>query len=331
MNTRDAASFCRTLGMMYRAGLPIHRSLTVLGQREAVAYLMRGEPLWRSLQRARVLDRVPIQMIRLGETVGNLPQVLDRLTEFLDCLNRARGRILSALAYPAMVLLVCLAVLAWLPGFLFRPVLEFLANTGGELPTATRLALFLCAALRNPLLWLGAAVLLGLTYRAFKNRQAPLDPGWEQRLLRLPAAGRGWRNLVALRFGRGLEGVLASGAPLMTGLSLCAEASGSGLFQSQVRSLIEDMRNGHSLANALERLDLLPLAYRRALKVGAETGRLEQMLPSLNTMAEEEFELLLESLVTLLEPLVMLLLGGLVALMIAATLSPFLELMRSVL
>ena len=330
MNTRQAASFCRTLGMMYRAGLPLHRSLMVLGQGEAVAHLMRGEPLWSSLARAQVLDRVPIQMIRLGETLGNLPQVLDRLTDFLDCLNRARGRLLSALTYPAMVLVVCLLVLVWLPGFLFRPVLDFLANTGGEIPLATRLVLMLCSGLRSPVFWLALAGAIGLAYRRLK-KMAHLDPVWEERLLRLPAAGRGWRNLVALRFGRGLEGVLASGAPLMTGLSLCAEASGSRLFGNQVRALIEEMRNGHAFANALERLEILPVAYRRSLKVGAETGRLEQMLPALNTMAEEEFELLLESVVTLVEPFVMLLMGGLVALMIAATLSPFLELMRSVL
>ncbi len=273
------------------------------------------------------LHRHELAVIEAGERAGTLDTVLARLAGFLDLQAGVRDQIVTALIYPALIVLVALGIAAGLLGVaLPRLGALFLDDPALPLPLLTRVVMGTGRAALVAGLPLLAAAAIALGIAAHRLRRDPARAAaWHGRLLRLPLAGPGWGLLAALRFARTLALLLNGGVPLVDGLRLAGEATGNLWIAARTAESADAVRHGSSLADAVRRLPPLDV-LAGWVQVGETSGTLPALLESAADRLERRWQRFLARRLNALEPLLILGIGLFVLVVVLAILLPILTL-----
>lgn len=265
-------------------------------------------------------------MVAAGEGAGTLPAVLERLANLLERQAELRGRVQSALAYPAALALVATLAVGALMAFVVPTIARQFADIGQTLPLLTRIIMALSSGLAS-YWWLmvtvgAGAVALGV--RALQDAGVRLRfDGW---LLRLPLIGRLLRDLAAARLARTLAMMVASRLPLVDGLMLTLPTIGNHEIRARVADMASDIREGASLTAAMKRAGVLPPLLVAMVAGGESAGRLDTMLERGAEALEREYDAMTRTGLAVLEPAIILVMGGAVAIIVLAILLPILQL-----
>lgn len=265
-------------------------------------------------------------MIAAGEGSGALPALLERLAELLERQARIRARILTALAYPLVLAVVAIGVVAALMLFVVPQVVDQFDSIGQRLPLLTRLVI----GVSNLLAHWWWALLLGMAALALLGWRALRDPAIrlaaDGALLRVPLLGRLIRDLHAARLSRTLATMVANRLPLVEGLALTADTVHNRALRSATLGLVEAVRGGGSLSGALKRAGVFPPLLVTLAASGEASGRLDRMLERAAEYLEREFDAFTATMLALLEPVIIVLMGAIVALIVLSILLPILQL-----
>lgn len=320
----ERARLLRSLATLYGCGVPLDRSLELLGRQFegdfALLHGARRRLLEGNSLSAALRDLFPARMramVRLGEASGTLDSVLVALADEEEARSEQDQRLRSALTYPLFLFAVVVGVLLVAGPAVLRGTGEFVTKFGDAPPAG----LALLELLASPFTWLllgGSALAAGRTLR----RRPQL---W----LRLPAVNRLWLARALARFARHLAGALASGVPLLTALDLGRDACGHPILARELGRWSEDLLLGRDLRTSIARSEGLPASFLATLTSGLETGNLERLLPSLAWLYEQEVEAATDALAAAAVPLMMLVMGGLVALVIATLTGPLVKLVAA--
>jgi len=265
-------------------------------------------------------------MVAAGETTGSLTTILARLADLLERQAEVRGKLIAALAYPIVLAVVAVGVVAALMIFVVPRVVEQFTDVGQQLPFLTR-AVIAISGFAASWWWLVAILLAAV---AFGWVTAMRRPGFkarvDSRLLRLPLFGRLLRDLYAARFARTLSTMVSSRLPLVEGLRLTVPTIRNAALAGATANIVDQVRAGGSLSAALRDAGVFPplLVYMTAS--GESAGRLEQMLERAADYLEREFDRFTAASMALLEPVIIVIMGSCVALIILAILLPILQL-----
>lgn len=325
----DVAAAFRYLSTLLDSGFPLDRALEVTGglvARDDVAGALgavrRKVRSGTSLSEALSEDRetfppLAVGMARAGERGGHLGRALGRLAEHLEREEELKGRVGSALLYPALMTTVGGAALVVLVFYVLPRFVDILDQAGAALPRSTALLLAAGDFLGRWWWLLAAAAVVGV---AAGTAWARSDPGRRtvaRLLLRLPVVGRLRRRTVATRFGRSLGELLRSGLSIVPALDAASAALADPATAEELAAARDRVRAGERLADALGEGRAFPPLFLRMTALGEEGGRLPEMLIRAADVAEDELERGLERLVRLVEPVMVVLFGlvvGLVAL-----------------
>lgn len=265
-------------------------------------------------------------MVAAGESSGALPDILERQSVLLERQSAMRSKLLSALAYPAVLTLVALAVVAALMIAVVPRVVEQFDNVGQQLPLLTRIIIAMSGFLAS--WWWALLILIGaglaLLSAALKREGSRLVI--DRFLLRLPFIGRLIRDLHAASMARTLSTMIGSRLPLIEGLRLTAETVNNRALRAASAGLVEAIRRGGSLSGALGRAGVFPPLLVYLAASGESAGRLELMLERAADYLEREFDAFTATVLALLEPMIIVILGAIVALIVLAILLPILQL-----
>ena len=289
--------------------------LLVEGYRLADAMARQGKafpPLYRA-------------MVAAGESAGALPQILERLADMLEKQQQVRARLVTTLAYPAALAVTAALVVIALMVFVVPRVVEQFDSMGRALPLLTRMVI----AVSDGLVHWGPALLV-LAVAAIGALVALLRrPGFrlafDRALLRLPLLGRLLRDVHAARMSRMLATMLASGLPLMEGLSITVGTVGNRVLRAATETMATSIREGGSLTGALRRAGVFPPVMVYMATSGENSGRLPEMLDRGADYLEREFDTFTATAMSLLEPAVIVVLGGVVAMIVLSILLPILQ------
>ncbi len=265
-------------------------------------------------------------MVAAGESSGTLPTILDRLAALLERQAEIRGKLITALAYPAILAIVALGVVTALMMFVVPQVVEQFDTVGQELPFLTRMviafsdllvgwwwAMLLVVALAGVVLW-----------QALK--QPPIRLAFDSWLLRIPLIGRLLRDLHAARMARTLGTMVASRLPLLDGLMLTAGTIHNRRLRVASDDIVEAIRGGGSLSAAMRRAGVFPPLLTYLAASGEAAGRLDEMLERAADYLEREFDRFSATALSLLEPAIIVIMGGIVATIVLSILLPILQL-----
>lgn len=265
-------------------------------------------------------------MVSAGESSGSLPDILERQSVLLERQAAMRSKLLSALAYPAVLTLVALGVVAALMIAVVPRVVEQFDNVGQQLPLLTRIIIALSSFLSN---WWWALLLLiggGLALLSVALQRPDTRLVIDRFLLRLPFIGRLVRDLYAASIARTLSTMIGSRLPLIEGLRLTAETVHNRALRAATEGLVEAIRRGGSLSGALGRAGVFPPLLVYLAASGESAGRLELMLARAADYLEREFDAFTTTVLALLEPMIIVVLGVIVATIVLAILLPILQL-----
>ena len=253
-----------------------------------------------------------VATIKAGEQSGNLSEVLQRYVAYLKLMIGLRQKMTKAISYPIFLIVIGMAVIGFLVAYVMPTFVSVYGETGKTLPWATQLLLQLVA---HAEVWglaatIGlAGVMLGIrTYYATSVGQLTID----RFILNLPLVGTVAVEHNAVQFTRTLGTILAGGTPLVDALQGARAAVSNRFISSRLAGAVEEIREGTTLADALERCQVLPKLVIEMLSVGEETGSLESMLKDVAEFYEADIDTRLGQLTTWMEPALLLVMGVLV-------------------
>ncbi len=337
MNVKQLTLFTRQLATLNRVS-PLEESLRTITkqtEQESVrgivalvhAGVVEGRRLADSMAREpKSFPALYRAMVAAGESSGTLPTILDRLAALLERQAEIRGKLITALAYPAILAVVALGVVTALMMFVVPQVVEQFDTVGQELPLLTRMVI----ALSDFLVGWWWAMLIAIVLAAVAGWRLLKEPSirlsFDTRLLKLPLIGRLLRDLHAARMARTLGTMVASRLPLLDGLTLTAGTIHNRRLRVASDDIVDAIRGGGSLSAAMRRAGVFPPLLTYLAASGEAAGRLDEMLERAADYLEREFDRFTATALSLLEPAIIVVMGGIVATIVLSILLPILQL-----
>ena len=317
--------FTRQLAIMLGAGLDLDRALSVLVD---TAESDRTKALLERIQN-RIHDggslsealaaegggfsRLYVNMVRAGETAGALELVLKRLSGYLERSLMLRETIKSALIYPIILATVSAVSVIILVVFVIPRFATLFETAGAALPWSTKIIMELGVMAREDW-WIAALSLGGFIIVARRLLYLPVARRWvDGALLAVPVVGGLILKIEVARFSRTLGTLLQNGVPILAALAGVKETLGNQAIISAMENVEESLKQGRGLAVPLAEAGVFPKQAIYLIKVGEESGKLEEMLERIADIYDREVQTSVSRLLALLEPAVILGLGGVVA------------------
>jgi type IV pilus assembly protein PilC len=341
---RALLAFFRSFSTLIRAGVPMRRALDVTIERandavlreslrSVLADVEHGTSLSAAMERRpRAFASLYVAMVRAGEAGGILDDVLERLASFLERDADLRKKVRAALAYPAVVVTAALALVLFLMARIVPMFAQMFAAFNAELPATTRALLAAGDALQQPATWLGCIAVIVVAGGAFaaaaRTQRGAL--ALDRLRLRLPVFGPLLHKAITARIARMLATLLRSGIELVTAIDVVRPVAGSPAYAAALERVDVAVRAGDALTTPLEAARLFdPLAIA-LVRVGEETGLLDEMLLKVAAYFETDVEAAIATLGAVIEPALIGVLGGVVGFIVFSVFIPLYSLIGSV-
>ncbi|HEY8094982.1 MAG TPA: type II secretion system F family protein [Methylobacter sp.] len=326
LSQKDIALFTGELATLLESGLPLDKSLLVLidltEDNERVAKLIGrvlekvkgGSTLADALEKqSGIFSKFYLNMIRAGEAGGSLGEVLTRLSEYLDRSRELKETVSTALIYPAILLIMSLASLFVMLTFVVPQFSEMFESAGKALPVSTQIVVGLAEWLQSYwwMLVLGVVLLTG--YMNLQMADPVKKKIWDGRFLKLPLAGTIILHKETANISRTLGTLLGNGVSILAALVIVRETVDNLVLAAAIQDAEEQLKQGKHLSDALMEKGIFPKMAMQMIKMGEETGRLEEMLLRVATIYDKQLRVSIQRMLALLEPALIISLGLMIA------------------
>jgi type IV pilus assembly protein PilC len=336
VKSKTLTIFTRQLATLIEAGLPLLRSLNTLSRQERNP-IMRNTMLQLSeavesggtfseglAQHPRIFDKLYINMVKAGELGGVLEIVLTRLAEFQEKSQKIKGKVVAAMVYPLVVLVIAAAILTFLLIFIvpkFQQIFQD-ALPGKPLPEVTLFVIGCSHLLVNQ--WyivVGTIVLCVVGYKALSS--TPAGVVFLDRLaLKIPVFGDLTSKTSISRFARTLGTLISSGVPILQALNITRDTAGNTVVANAISKIHDSVKEGESVVGPMEASGVFPPMVTSMVQVGEETGQLPDMLVKVADVYEAEVDNVVSGLTSILEPIMIVMLAVIVGTIVIALFMP---------
>ena len=331
--------FTRQLATLIDAGLPLLRGLTVLAKQEPDPVLKKvissiadsvqaGGTFSESLSgHPKIFNKLYVNMVKAGELGGVLEIVLLRLAEFQEKAQKIKNKVVSAMFYPAIVLIIAVVIMAFLL-VIIVPKFEaiFADMLGGKpLPGLTQFVIATSNLLKNNIIIiLGAIGGIVFLYKYLANTPkgaAVIDAF----MLKAPVFGDLTRKSSISRFTRTLGTLVTSGVPILQALNITRETAGNAVIANSITRVHDSVKEGESIVVPLEASGVFPPMVISMIDVGEETGQLPDMLLKIAEVYDDEVDNAVTGITSLLEPVMIVFLAVVVGTIVIALFLPLIS------
>jgi len=338
VSAQDLAIATRQLATLIGAGIPLVDALTALVEQVDQPRLKRilgvvkqkvneGSSLADALkEHPRVFSELYMNMIRAGESSGALDVVLVRLADFTESQAQLRNKIIGAMLYPAIMVVVGIAIVSILFVVVIPKVTKIFEDMNVTLPWTTRILIAVSSFARD--YWYTMVIALpALAYGLRRWLKTPRGRrSWDRAQLRMPVFGELIRMLAISRFAKTLATLLASGVQLLTAMEIVKNIVANTLLAEVIEKARDAIREGESIAAPLKRSGQFPPLVFHMIAIGEKSGQLEEMLQNVAKSYESQVEIRVAALTSLLEPVMIVAMGGGVAFIVFSILMPIMQL-----
>jgi type IV pilus assembly protein PilC len=335
---KDLVLFSRQLSTLIGAGVPIVQGLTILlNQIDNPAFkkvvtavredIESGTSITEALSRhPLVFGELYVNMVRAGELGGILDIILERLSGYLEASATLRGKIKSAMVYPAVISLVAGGVTGFLLIFVVPAFVKIFQQAGAQLPLPTQLLLMFSQFLKRYIILL----IIGLVAFIVGLRQYYRTEAGSMRidtlLLKLPIFGILLKKVAVAKFTRTFGTLVKSGVPILQALETVAKTSGNRVIENAVLQAKEAIREGERISEPLRTSGAFPPMVTQMISVGEETGNLDAMLAKIAEFYEQEVDSAVSGLTSMIEPVVIVFMGAIIGAIAIAMYMPMFQL-----
>ena len=334
VKAKDIVIMSRTLSVMVSASVPLVDALKniaiqtpnpILRQvmADVASEVETGARLSDAFERhPKTFGMFFVNMIRSGETSGQLQQVLEYLADQQEKDYDLTSRIRGAFTYPIFVLTALCIVGFLMITFVVPSLTSILEEAGQELPITTKMLIAVSSFFQHFWILIIVGLILFVIGIQFFIRTPYGKEFFDLLKLRMPIFGKLFQNIYVVRFSRSLGTLISGGVDQVTALEIVSGIVGNQVWRRLIFETIREVNEGNSITTAFLRSPYVPMLMNQMLAVGEETGRLQEVLDRTSDFFKREVDNLVRNLVTLIEPLVMVLLGLAVGVMVSAIMLP---------
>ncbi|EEO14189.1 type II secretion system F family protein [Vibrio cholerae] len=340
VKSKDITILTRQLATMLTTGVPIVQALKLVGDNHRKAEMKSilaqitksveaGTPLSKAMRTASAhFDTLYVDLVETGEMSGNLPEVFERLATYREKSEQLRAKVIKALIYPSMVVLVALGVSYLMLTMVIPEFESMFKGFGAELPWFTQQVLKLSHWVQAYSLWAFiaiAAAIFGL--KALRKNSFQIRLKTSRLGLKFPIIGNVLAKASIAKFSRTLATSFAAGIPILASLKTTAKTSGNVHFETAINEVHRDTAAGMPMYIAMRNTDAFPEMVLQMVMIGEESGQLDDMLNKVATIYEFEVDNTVDNLGKILEPLIIVFLGTVVGGLVVAMYLPIFNLM----
>jgi type IV pilus assembly protein PilC len=330
---KELMHFSRQLAVFIRAGIPIIEGLEVIAEdtgnkrfktalSEMAEGLRSGMTFFAAAEAQEgVFPTFYLGILKSAELTGNLDEVMDQLAGYLERDMEARQKIIGALIYPIIVMIMALVSVAILLTYVMPKFVVFFDSFDAKLPLQTRI-LINGGKFFGDWWWLMFLVVASIVTGFFLFFRTESGKVWrDKRLLGTPVVGDLVQHAILERFCRILSSMVGAGVPLPDALVVVSDATNNRVYRSGLAQAREEMIRGEGLATPLVATGLFPPAARQMFRVGEDTGTLDQQMQTAAIYFDRELEYKLKRFTSLFEPAVIVVAGSAVGFIAIALVS----------
>lgn len=334
--------FTRQLATLVDAGLPLLRGLTVLAKQEknrnmagAINHLADavagGSTFSEGLgQHPKIFDKLYVNMVKAGELGGVLELVLNRLAEYQEKAEKLKNKIVAAMVYPIVVIVIALGILVFLMMVIvpkFEQIFAEMLN-GAQLPALTRYVVGFSRWMQA--YWWVVLSIFAVCYIVWKIISS--SKGGRRMLdrlaLRIPLFGPIQLKSSISRFTRTLGTLVTSGVPILQALNITRDTAGNVIVANAIENVHAAVREGDSVVAPLEASKIFPPMVISMVDVGEETGQLPDMLLKVADVYDDEVDNAVDGMTSLIEPIMIVVLALIVGTIVIALFLPMIEIIK---
>ncbi len=330
---QELMRFTKQLAIMVNAGVPIIQSLEILYKQQKHPVLKKaikkigsdvgeGKTIAEAMKEQKGFDKLYCNLVKAGEAGGILDTILDKLSLHLEKQEKIKAQVKSAMTYPMIVTLVGIGVVWGLMVFVVPQFVGMLQDTGQAIPAVTQFVIDASDFLGNYSMYLVPGfMVLGAAINAYiKTPVGKII--YDNLFMKVPIFGEIIIKGNLASFSRTLATMLGSGVSLVDALDICIETIDNGVIARDLSEVRKKVIEGKSLTEPLEKINYFPSMVTQMVRVGEQTGQVDQMLDKTSEVFEDEVNALIETMTKMVEPLIIVVLGGIIATILVAMYLP---------
>jgi general secretion pathway protein F len=332
VGVKNLLTFTQELSTLISAGLPLDRSLRILGTltendtlRETVKDVLKKVEGGNSLAEAlsnhpTIFPKLYINMVKAGESGGFLETILSRLAQYLQSTKEIKDHLISVMIYPLILTLVTGISITILVTFVIPRFARIFSDMKQAIPLPTQIVLTFSQLVRD--YWwagLGAGLLAYLGLKAY-TKDEERRWRWDGSKLRWIVVGDLIKKVEVARFARTLGTLLQSGVSILPAFNLVKEISQNLAISRSIAHVHDRLREGKGISRSMEETGVFPPLAIHMISVGEETGTVDQMLIKVAEAYEEGVRTAVKRFVSMLEPLIILVMGGVILFIVVSIL-----------
>lgn len=339
---KDISIFCRQFSVIITSGISIIRGLEIVKQQSENSKLrkiltkvlddvQRGNSLSSAMMKHKSFPTMLINMIEIGEASGTLDRILERMATYYDKEYKLNQKVKQAMTYPIIVCIVAIGVVVFLMTSVIPTFVGMLTSSGvTTLPLPTRIVMGVSNFIRFKwyLIILFIAIISFLFY-IYKNS----DSGRlriDKLKLGMPVFGKILKKIITSKFARSFGILMGSGVPLIQNLSICSNIVGNAVIKEVLAFTSEQVKKGESIGDSLETKKIFPVMLTQMIKIGEESGTLDDVLAKTSDFYDNEVDTATAQLTTMIEPIIIVVLGAVVGFIILSVMLPMFEMYNAV-
>lgn len=347
---KEMMVFTRQLATLIDAGLPLLQSLNVLSKQEpnpdlratigALGESVQGGSTFSEALGAypKMFNKLFVNMVKAGELGGVLEVVLKRLAEYQEKANRLRGKVVSAMVYPIIILVISVGILVFLMLAIVPKFKEMFEGQNMDLPALSQFVFNfsdhcinddIIPVVPNAFVFIVLLVAAGIGVSFWKKTPKGARV-MDRFMLKIPKLGHLNKVSAVTRFSRTFGTLVASGVPILQALLITRDTAGNVIVADAITKIHDSVREGESIVTPMSACDVFPPMMISMVDVGEETGQLPDMLLKVAEVYDEEVDNAVSALTAMLEPLMIVFLAVVVGGIVLAMFMPMMEIIKNV-
>jgi len=341
ISTMDVAVFCRQVSTLLDAGIPLADALDITSKQlsdkqlkkivsEISSEVQKGFPFSEAMKKQGVFPELLVHMAAAGEVSGTIDVVMKRMAVNYEKDSAIRRKVQGAMVYPVILALVTIFAVVFLITSVLPKFVDMFESAGAQLPAFTLLLIDLSEGIRNYWLLLLFILFLLVFGTLYFIRTSMGRNILDMFKLRIPLIKMLTVKIITSRFTRMLGSLLASGIPLLQAFEYVASVVDNEIVKEKILKVKDDISKGAELTESIQRIELFEPLVINIIKIGDESGKLDDILDKTAEIYDDEVETAIQSLTTLVEPLMIVFMAGVVGFIIIAMVSPMFDIAQTV-
>ena len=339
---KDLAIFCRQFYFALAAGVPMMRSISMIKDQienkklkkileDVYEEVQKGRELSEIFRRHKDIPFMLTAMVEVGEATGSLDQIMGEMADYYDKQHRQKKKIDAALTYPKFLLVFAICIVLGLVSFVVPTFVESILSAGQELPIPTQIIINISTFItQNFLLLVFIVIALFIVKKVFIDTNYAIQYQIDKFLVKDKHLGKITQQIFTARFARTFGMLVKGGMNIIESLSIAANAVDNKFIKKSIDECITLISTGARIGDTLESKKIFPLMLTQMIKVGEDTGSLDNILNKTAEYYEIEADFAIQKLTSLIEPIMIVFLAFIVGFVVISIAMPMFQVMGAV-